>query len=709
MKIQKSTEQDFSIYVEDILPLLDKVKKTGREWTALCPAHDDHRNSLAIGQTAEGKALLHCFKGCSYLDIITSVGLYQEPVEPSKREIVAEYDYYNEEADLIYQVIRYHPKAFAQRRPDGNGGWIYNLKGVPKLLYNLLELINTEADYVFVTEGEKSVDDLKALGFVATSNSGGAGKWDKSFNKYFKGKDVVIFPDNDDAGFEHAQTVAKNLYPVASSVRIITLEGLAPKQDISDWIAKDVEDSVGTLKALIETQEPVKYEEEELEFDDSLPAYVDGETFILGAILNNQKLLSKAIDAKLLQDFYGLKNKSILKAMLDCFEEKQGIDIITVGEKLKQLGKLDYVGGLAHLKELKAEVTDYVNFDSWVSIVASKADFRRYIKLSDKLRLAAARETESPKSIGDAVAKELYKINSGKQKESFTKVHEPVASILATARAQGHTGLAGISTGYKDLDDITSGLNKTDLFILAARPSMGKTSLALNIAYNVSTTRNVAFFSLEMSKDQLIKRVLCSEARVNSTDFKTGNLTPPEWGRLAETAPLLERSNLYINDSPAMSVMEIRNEAHKLAEQIGTLDLIVIDYLQLMRQGNRESRFQEVSEIARELKGLAKELDVPVIALSQLSRSCESRTPPKPIMSDLRESGEIEQAADVVAFIYRDEYYYPTKQDNVGMADIILAKQRNGPPGTVNLAYIGKYTRFENLLRYEPKILGHGN
>lgn len=706
MKLSKSEEQDFTIRLDEVLPSLDNVKKQGAGWTARCPSHNDQRNSLSIGKGNDGdSALLYCHAGCTYLDIVTDLGLYKETTKPVKKEVGKTYDYIDLDGELRYQVVRMVPKGFAQRRPDGNDGWIWNLKGVQRILYNLPELVSTEKNYVFVVEGEKDADNLIELGFVATTNSGGAGKWLKDYNKYFKSKDVIIIPDNDDAGRAHGQEVAKNVYNVASSVKIINLEGLDEKEDLSDWIAKDKETSVETLNTLISLTEPLKFTEDELELDETKPSFLEGEMSIIGAIFKDNKLISKVIESEVNKDFYHTVTKTIIDTIVECYVNKQGLDIITVSEALRLKKKLDAVGGVKYLKEIEAETPDTLNIDSWVEIVRSKAQFRQYIKLSEKLGRASYGETDNPDNVGEEIVKSLFNIKSSKKKESFSHLTSDIYGLIDTVKTLDGNAVTGIATGFKELDDMTSGFQKTDLTILAGRPSMGKTALALALAYNIAKTgKKVLFFSLEMSKDQLVRRILCSEARVDSTRFKTGNLTKDEWARLATVIPEMENSNFYVCDIPGLSVTELRNKVYQASEQFDGIDKIAVDYLQLMSQNGRENRQQEISQISRDMKALAKEFDFPVLALSQLSRAPEGRNPPKPLMSDLRDSGSIEQDADNVWFVYRDDYYNPLNEDSKGLVDLILAKQRNGPTGTINLAWLAKYTRFENLFEFKGGI-----
>jgi replicative DNA helicase len=323
------------------------------------------------------------------------------------------------------------------------------------------------------------------------------------------------------------------------------------------------------------------------------------------------------------------------------------------------------------------------------------------LRLSRNLDGAIREGASEPEDLSDHFEREIYQIKDDNQREGFQRASVVVDRVIERAQILGESDseISGLATGFIELDIATSGLQPQDLILLAARPSMGKTGFAANVAFNTSRAGNtIGFFSLEMSKDSVVSRILCSEARVDSQKFRNGKLNPDEWRRISYALGELEQSNLFIDDTPSISVLELRAKARRLKAEQKRLDLIIVDYLQLMAgTGQRESRQQEVSQISRDLKGLAKELNVPLIALSQLSRAPELRADPRPQLSDLRESGALEQDADVVAFLFREEQYQQT-EDNKGMAELILAKQRNGPTGTVFLAWLKEFTRFENLI-----------
>lgn len=432
-----------------------------------------------------------------------------------------------------------------------------------------------------------------------------------------------------------------------------------------------------------------------------LPSSPESERVILGAILLDNTLISQAIELLNQDDFYSPLHRRVFRAMSNLFERGDRIDPILIGEELRKEGQLENIGGVATITNLTYGLPHFSNIAHYAKIVHDKAVVRNLIKVCNQITSEALSEEEDAEVVLDHAEQAIFALADERTRQGFSHIKPVAETVLAKvqeyARRESHA-LTGLSTGFRDLDQMTSGLQQTDLIIVAARPSMGKTALCLTLAQNAATLENavVAVFSLEMSKEQLVMRMLSSEARVDAHRFRSGFLTRDEWGRLAEAIGTLSEAKIFIDDTAGISVLEMRAKTRRLIAEQKKLDLIVVDYLQLMSGSRRtESRQQEVSAISRELKGLAKELGVPVVALSQLSRAPEARNPPKPMMSDLRESGSIEQDADVVAFIYRDDYYKPT-DENAGIAELIISKQRNGPTGTVKLAFLKEFTRFEN-------------
>ncbi len=432
-----------------------------------------------------------------------------------------------------------------------------------------------------------------------------------------------------------------------------------------------------------------------------LPSNTDSERIILGGILLDNTLISQAIELLKQDDFYSPLHRRVFRAMTNLFERGDKIEPILIGEELKKEGQLENIGGVATITNLTYGLPHFSNIAHYAKLVKGKAIIRNLIKVCNQITSEALAEEDDAEVVLDHAEQAIFALNDERTRQGFSHVKPVAETVLAKvqefARRETHA-LTGLATGFRELDQMTSGLQRNDLIIIAARPSMGKTALCLTIAQNAAVLENavVAVFSLEMSKEQLVMRMLSSEARVDAHRFRSGFLTRDEWGRLAEAIGTLSEAKIYIDDTPGISVLEMRAKARRLAAEQKQIDLIVVDYMQLMSGSKRtESRQQEVSQISRELKGLAKELNVPLIALSQLSRAPEARNPPKPMMSDLRESGSIEQDADVVAFIYRDDYYKPS-DENAGIAEILISKQRNGPTGTVKLAFLKEFTRFED-------------
>ena len=432
-----------------------------------------------------------------------------------------------------------------------------------------------------------------------------------------------------------------------------------------------------------------------------LPSSEDSERVILGAILLDNALITQAIEHLKPEDFYSPLNRRVYNAMIGLFEQSKQIDPVLIIEEMKKDGPVEAIGGVSTIANLTFGLPHFSNLEEYVKVVKDKSVVRTLIRTCNQITSEALAEEDDAEIILDRAEQMVFALAEERTRKGFYHI-EPVArdvlqKVTELAHGESHA-LTGLATGFREFDAKTSGLQKTDLIIVAARPSMGKTALCLTIAQNAAVQEKavVAVFSLEMSKEQLVMRMLSSEARIDAHRFRTGHLMREEWARLAGGIESLSQAKIFIDDTAGLSVLEMRAKARRLAAEQKKLDLIVVDYLQLMSAGGRnESRQQEVSKISRELKALAKELNVPVVALSQLSRAPEARNPPKPLMSDLRESGSIEQDADVVAFIYREDYYHET-DENKGMAELIISKQRNGPTGTVKLAFLKEFTRFEN-------------
>lgn len=429
------------------------------------------------------------------------------------------------------------------------------------------------------------------------------------------------------------------------------------------------------------------------------PQSIEAEEAILGAILVNPICLNKIADLIEPESFYKPANKIIYEAILYLFAKNQAIDIVTVSERLSESAKLELIGGRTYINDLALNVVTTANIEYYAKIVQEKAIKRNLINAGSEI-VTMAYDNQPTEATLDCAEKLIFSIAQQKTTTDLVAVKDLVLTSYEQIeyRYNHRDELIGVPTGFYDLDVMTSGLQKADLIILAARPSMGKTAFALNIAQNVALRANkaTAIFSLEMPKEQLVQRMLCSEAEVDSQRLKTGLMQAKDWEKLTTTMNSFAEAPIYIDDYAGASVMDIRAKCRRLAMEEKELGLIVIDYLQLMSGSPNEERIQQISAISRGLKTLARELGVPIIALSQLSRAVEQRPNKRPMLSDLRESGAIEQDADLVMFIYRDEYYNKEETENKGKAEIILAKHRNGPVGNVELLFQSNITKFKN-------------
>ncbi len=443
-----------------------------------------------------------------------------------------------------------------------------------------------------------------------------------------------------------------------------------------------------------------------------MPQNIDAEEAILGAILVNPACMNKVVEHLRPESFYKPAHRYVYEAMLQLYNGEDKIDIVSVSDVLNINQKLELVGGRAFINDLSYKTITTTNVEYYAKIVQEKAIKRSLINAGSEI-VSSGYDLNPIEESLELAEKLIFDIASQKASKSLAPIKDLVYDTYAKIeeRYNNKGQLTGAATGFYDLDSMMNGLQKSDLIILAARPAMGKTAFALNIAQNVALRANVpvAIFSLEMSKDQLVQRLLCSEAEVDTQRLKTGNMQAKDWEKLALAMSNFteSKSTIYIDDTAGCTITDIRAKCRRLAMAEKNLGLIVIDYLQLIEGTGREDRMQQISSISRGLKILAKELNVPIIALSQLSRAVESRTDKRPMLSDLRESGSIEQDADIVMFIYRDEYYKNANDEeeeaekaaNKGEAEIIIAKHRNGPVGTVKLLFQGSITKFKNPIK----------
>ena len=447
--------------------------------------------------------------------------------------------------------------------------------------------------------------------------------------------------------------------------------------------------------------------------DNLPPQNIEAEQAVLGAIFLNTDALADAMEYVEADDFYRRSHQLLFQAMVDLNNNSEAIDVLTVQNYLSTNNQLDDVGGVAYIAELATSVPTAANAGYYAKIVEEKSMLRRLISTATNIITQANNNDDDVPALLDSAERQIMDVSERRNRSGFREIKDVLNEALndVDRLSQQSEDITGLPTGYREFDKMTAGLQPDNLIILAARPAVGKTAFALNIAQNVatSTDTSVAIFSLEMSAESLVNRMLCAEGSINANHLRTGQLDEGEWQNLIVAMGALSNTSIFIDDTPGIKMAEIRAKCRRLAKEKGNLGLVVIDYLQLIEGSNKESRQQEVSEISRQLKKLAKELGVPILALSQLSRGVEQRQDKRPVLSDIRESGSIEQDADIVAFLYRDDYYErgdsksddneddePLNQD-VGEVELIIEKNRAGARGTVKLLFIKSYNKFSNI------------
>ena len=429
-----------------------------------------------------------------------------------------------------------------------------------------------------------------------------------------------------------------------------------------------------------------------------LPQSLEAEQAVIGSMLIDPACIAEVIELLRPEDFYAEEHQRIFETIYSMFNTALKIDPVTVLDRLKAQGYYDEAGGRAYLMQLMEVTPTSANVKEYASIVRDKSMLRAIANAGAEIQNLAFSGGGSAAEVAELAEQKIYSVRQGREIKGLSPLKSVIMDLYAQLdeRSRSDSDIPGLSTGFRDLDVALTGLNKSDLILVAARPGMGKTAFALNIALNAakSSGKDVVVFQLEMSKDQLASRFLASEALLDSHKLKTGSLNQDDWIKIARATSVLAKTQLYVDDNPAITVAEIKAKCRRLGENLG---LIVIDYIQLMQSGGKrsENRVQEVAEISRSLKIMAKELNVPVVCLSQLSRAAEQRADKRPMLSDLRESGAIEQDADIVMFIYRDDYY-DAESDDKNVAEIIMAKNRHGATGTVELQWIGQYTTFSS-------------
>lgn len=448
--------------------------------------------------------------------------------------------------------------------------------------------------------------------------------------------------------------------------------------------------------------------------DNLPPQNIEAEQAVLGAIFLNTDALADAMEYVEADDFYRRAHQILFQAMVDLNNDGEAIDVLTVQNYLTTNNQLDDVGGVAYIAELATSVPTAANAGYYAKIVEEKSMLRRLISTATNIITQANNGDDDVPSLLDSAERQIMNVSERRNRSGFREIKDVLNETLSDIDrlSQQSEDITGLPTGYREFDKMTAGLQPDNLIILAARPAVGKTAFALNIAQNVatSTDTSVAIFSLEMSAESLVNRMLCAEGSINANHLRTGQLDEGEWQNLIVAMGALSNTSIFIDDTPGIKMAEIRAKCRRLAKEKGNLGLVVIDYLQLIEGSNKESRQQEVSEISRQLKKLAKELSVPILALSQLSRGVEQRQDKRPVLSDIRESGSIEQDADIVAFLYRDDYYergeskseedgddQDSLNQDVGEVELIIEKNRAGARGTVKLLFIKSYNKFSNI------------
>ncbi len=436
------------------------------------------------------------------------------------------------------------------------------------------------------------------------------------------------------------------------------------------------------------------------------PNSQDAEAAVIGCMLIDPQAISKAFQILNIDSFYNSSNATIFRIMLDLFDKNKTIDTISIIAELEKKGEIDNVGGPYYITGLSSDAPTSENIEYYAKLVQEKFILRKIIETSRNMSTYAYESKEEISTILDRAEQTIFELSQNAERGQFQAIEPLLHNVMDKLGSTKSEGVSGIPTGYYELDKYLSGFQKSDFIVVAGRPSMGKTALALSLARNIAVDYgySIGMFSLEMSNIQLVERLITAEAKVNSHQVRNGKLPKDDWKKLSAAAGPLSEAKFFIDDTPGLNIMEIRAKARRLKAD-KKIDILIIDYMQLITGFDKsESRQQEISMISRSLKALAKELDIPVIALSQLSRAPEARTNHRPIMSDLRESGAIEQDADIVLFVYR-KFVYSRSEEDKGIGELIISKHRNGPTGSIEVAFIDSYARFENLTQYDEEML----
>lgn len=662
---------------QKLLNLLDNLSGSGDNYKASCPAHTDSRASLSILMRGQDTPYLKCHAGCEYKDIMRALEERGLPVEKEVR-----YEYQDESGEVMFTKVR---------KPGKN----FFIEGkVRPILFNLPALLRTPDRLVFVVEGEKDASNLGALGFLATTGYEGSNKWREEYSQVLAGRTVCILPDNDEPGAKYGQKVSTSLLRSGCKVKLIPMSVLyallgqeAPvKSDVSDWLVAG-----GTDEQLRDVCRAAPYlTNNEINRD---PLSEDlTEQYVIAHLLLQPE--SKFDIFSVLQEFEfsSYHCRKVYATAFKLYQATFSIDRATVSSQLDDDTK-------QYLDKLLSEILPAGSVSSHVTLVKAAHSRRSLIYQCGEI----SRLAQDPKvDTDDLLDQAESRVMSLRGISGVSEVPDISVGVIAAlkaieARVGQEEGLSGLATGLSDLDAYTDGLQKSDLVLLAGRPGMGKTALAMNIVEHavLREDRRVMMFSLEMSTTQLVTRILSSITGVDSQKLRRGTLTPRELTKLTEEASRLSKSKLVIDDTSSISINQLRTRARR-AHKKSPLSLIVIDYLQLMRgSNNQERRERELAEISSGLKALAKELDIPILALSQLNRALEARTDKRPNNSDLRESGALEQDADIILFVYRECVY--NEEASQKLAELIVSKHRNGPLGSIILEFNGALTKFSDL------------
>jgi len=662
--------------VSDILQRLKNVKRVQGGWTAQCPGHDDQSNSLKISEGPDGKVLLHCFAGCTFERIIALVAS-PKPIESGA------YQYRDESGEVLYEVVRKSPKGFAQRRKVG-GGWQWNLKDTRRVLYRLPELIVADPNaVVYVCEGEKDADRLFDRGLVATTNSGGAGKWRPEYASFLKGRRVCIVPDNDEPGRAHAVQVARSLVRHAASVRILELPGLAEKGDVSDWLdaggsGSDFVQLAREAPQFQETAEQPALQPQQAQAPQE-PHNAEVERAVIEALMLDNSLVYEAKQLIPAVSMHVQHYRMVFSAMLSLHEEGMPLDTAILTEQLRRDGTLERVGGKAFLDSLVRDFHQVTTIRPYAEILRRHAKARWAIRWADKVKAAMSDDSSDPDEVLSAAMDTL-----GRAQYASRAIRRPrsIDEMYQDQALRYELFLKGVSnaipTGFRSIDEklLGGGLVPSLQYVLAARPSLGKTTLAIDIACNAAEAGyRVHVVTKEMPGPSILDRIVAAKANVERFRLTAG-MTQRQYEAAMESLEVMRLVPIVLDDV-SDTVGDVDGWLTEAEREGNRVDLLVVDYLQLMA-GDGDGRVNEVSGLSRGFKGVAMKFEIPSLIVSQLRRPTQGHEDREPQLSDLRESGQIEQDADCALFLHGDS---PEDGVDFFVRDLLCKKQRDGPTG----------------------------